>query len=181
MVMTAQQARSTINRLHNQDDTKPFIAKARGGEGVGTVGLYIEVITIRDMQPVRHTRYFVYGSTLYAASRSAGESKAGWKPRKTPSVHDALDLIDEITDRVDTKVFGRPILVELKADDISALEAGQVPGARFRGQYRVEKEFGKFDFSKGSDRIQYVPFNYNVTKAVAPKVVAGVSSAASSL
>ena len=46
------------------------------------------------------------------------------------------------------ELFGRVILVEMTADDISAIESDQVPGARFRGQYRNEKDTGKFDFDK---------------------------------
>ena len=51
-------------------------------------------------------------------------------------------------ERQGAELFGRVTLGELTADDISTIEAGQAPGARFRGQYRVEKDFGKFDFDK---------------------------------
>ena len=90
----------------------------------------------------------MYGNNVYAASRVPGESKAKWKGRKGASLYAALNMVEKALERSGAELFGRIIMVEMTADDISAIEADQVPGARFRGQYRNEKDFGKFDFDK---------------------------------
>ena len=154
----ARRVGRTIRQLHTFKPTKPFIVKARGDDGVGSLGLYLELVARRDVKgadgvtisnrPVRHTRYFVYGRTVYAASRGRDATKATWRQRSYDSVADALNVVEAAINREDVQQFGRAILVELTADDISTIEAGGNPGARFRGQYRNEKDFGKFDFDE---------------------------------
>ena len=46
------------------------------------------------------------------------------------------------------KLFGRVLFVELEADSVAQIEEGQLPAARFRGQYRIEQDFGKYDFAR---------------------------------
>ena len=137
--------------------TKKFIVPARPeGEGVGTYGLYAEVVYFASTngQPVRHTRYFVYDQFVYAATRTADQDKmSAWRPRKCSSLAHALNIVQDQITRETSKVYGRILLVELKPDDVSAIEAGQVPGARYRGQYRIERDFDKFDFDRDIDSL----------------------------
>lgn len=144
---TAHDVKMSIDAIAASSTLGPYIVKARGGDGVGTLGLYLEVLSIGSGdKPWRHTRYFVYGNKVYASSRPVGTTKANWKFRVVESPRKALEMIDRIVDDTKTVVYGRPVLVEMKADDISAIESGQIPGARFRGQHRVERDFGKYDF-----------------------------------
>ena len=49
-------------------------------------------------------------------------------------------------DKPNVQLFGHPVLVELTAADLSQIEEGNIPEGRFRGQYRIEKDFGRYDF-----------------------------------
>jgi hypothetical protein len=143
---THEQVEGLIDILHSTPSTKGTLVKARGGDGVGSLGMYVEAVQRNSIQ--RHVRYFVYGPHVYAAARVAGQSKATWRGRSYGTTFDALQTVEKLLNAPGTEVFGRVVLVEMSADDISAVESGQVPPARFKGQYRVEKDFGKFDFAR---------------------------------
>jgi hypothetical protein len=137
-----------IRRLRASDHNKPMIVPARGDEGTNTWGMYCEIVHVSSYNdaPVRHTRYFIYGNHMFAASRLADATKATWKSRDVESLQHALDAVQDTLAKPNAKLHGRILLVEMKADDISTLEAGEVPGARFRGQYRNDKLVGKYNW-----------------------------------
>ena len=126
---------------------KDFVQKAKGGEGVGTLGLYIEAVGHTAAgAPFTHMKYFVVDRCVSAYSRTNGDTRANWRRRDTESLHASLLLIQAAIARPGVQVFGHPVLVELTPADLSAIEEGGMPQARFRGQYRIEKDFGRYDF-----------------------------------
>lgn len=135
----------TIRRAVNSDKWKHYVVPARGEDGTGTYGLYLEVV---NETPGResHTRYFLVGQNLYASSRPKGATKANWRHKKVASLEEVLLFLDKVLARPSIKLFGRVLLVELEADSVAQIEEGQLPTARFRGQYRIEKDFGKYEF-----------------------------------
>ena len=143
--LDAAQVEKTIRKARNNETYGRFVVPARRGEGTGTYGLYLEVVNATPGHE-SHIRYFVVGSNVYAASRAKGASKANWRHRKGGSLEAALSFIDGVLSRPGVTLFGRPMLVELEADSVSQIEEGQIPAARFRGVYRIERDFGKYDF-----------------------------------
>jgi hypothetical protein len=124
-----------------------FLQKARRSEATGVLGLYLEAVAHTSAgKPFNHLKFFVIAGSIYVYNRGVGETRANWKIRKTPSLHSALNLVQEAINKPSVKVFGHPILVELTADDLSAVESGAMPPARFRGQYRIERDYGRYDF-----------------------------------
>lgn len=147
----AKQVQTFIRHMSTQSYGKKNMVKAKADTGTGSLGLYAEFVT-RDTtgEPVRHSRYFVVGRHVYAASKTIGQTKAHWKVRDMANTVDALNVIEKMADRSNVEPFGTYVFVELAADDLATIESGQAPGARFRGQYRLERDFGKFDFEKVS-------------------------------
>lgn len=144
---TANQVATLIRRANANPVARSFVQKAKGGEGTGSLGLYIEAVAhASNGQPFTHMRFFVIGPHLYAYNRSLGDSRANWRQRTTASLQAALNVVQTAINKPTVKVFGHPVLVELQADDLSAIEDGGLPPARFRGQYRIEKDFGRYDF-----------------------------------
>lgn len=136
-----------IHRANATDRTKPFVQKARGGEGTGSLGLYVEAVLHNAIgKPYTHMKFFVVGANVYAYSRTTGDTRANWRRRTTGSLHEALRLVQVALDKPTVKMFGHPVLVELTAADLSQIETGGIPEGRFRGQYRIEKDFGRYDF-----------------------------------
>lgn len=144
---SAAQVESSIREARKRDHFRKFIVQARGEDGTGTYGLYLEVVNETPGHE-SHYRYFVVGPNIYASSRSKGMTKANWRHRKVESVEKVLSFLDGVLTRPEVKLFGRPLLVELEADSVSQIEADQMPAARFRGQYRVERDFGKYEFGQ---------------------------------
>ncbi|HEY9378936.1 MAG TPA: hypothetical protein VIQ02_17815 [Jiangellaceae bacterium] len=144
-----------LKRLHGNPDSKQMFVKARGGDGTNTVGLYVELVCTTTGRE-SHSRYFVVGEHVYLSHREKGMTKANWRHKKGSSLEAALKFIDATMAREGVELYGRILLVELEADSISQIEAGQLPSARFRGQYRIEKDFGKYEFG---DDIRNVPIS----------------------
>ncbi len=144
--MTGEQVATMIHRFSHAA-SKRFMVKARGGEGVGVMGLYLEAVLFDAVgQPHSHLKYFIVGTNLYAYSRLSSESRANWRRREVPSLAHGLTSVQTFIDRANVTVLGHPVLVELTSDDLSTIEAGQMPAARFRGQTRIERDFGRYDF-----------------------------------
>lgn len=130
-------------------DTAPFVQKARKAEATGSVGLYIEAVAHTSSgTPFSHMKFFVVGGYVYVYSRNTGDARANWRTRETPDVASALLIVQAAIDKDAVKIYGHPVLVELTADDISAVESGQIPPARFRGEYRIQRDYGRYDFAK---------------------------------
>jgi len=144
---TASDVDILIRRANNSTVTKPFVQKAKTGEGTGTLGLYVEAVSCTSMgNPFTHMKFFIVGRNVYAYSRSNGDARANWRRRETPSLAHALGIVQTALDRANVQLFGHPVLVELTAADLSQVESGGIPEGRFRGQYRIEKDFGRYDF-----------------------------------
>jgi hypothetical protein len=144
--MTADQVATMIHRFGHAN-AKRFLVKARGGEGVGVLGLYLEAVLFDALgHPHSHLKYFVVGTNLYAYSRLAHEARANWRRREVPSLAHALTSVQTFIDRPNVTVLGHPVLVELTSDDLSNIESKAMPPARFRGQTRIERDFGRYDF-----------------------------------
>ena len=136
-----------IEKLAAFPGTSGFVQKARATESTGMLGLYLEAVVFASTgQPFAHMRFFVIDRHIYVYNRSAGETRANWRIRTESSLAAALLVVQEAMNRPTVKPFGHPVLVELTADDISAVESGAMPPARFRGAYRIERDFGRYDF-----------------------------------
>jgi len=157
--MTADTVANNVRRIRAKSTLRPFVVKARGTEGTGSYGLYLEVVN-ETPGAESHTRYFVVGPNLYASARPKGATKANWRHKRVDSLEKVLTFLDGVLNRPGIKLFGRPLLVELEADSVSQVEADQIPAARFRGQYRIERDFGKYDFTKPVDNSQTWPINF---------------------
>lgn len=144
---------TVIRHARHLEQFRDFILPARGGSGIGSYGLYLEIVNETEGHE-SHMRYFAVGPNLYASSRAKGMTKANWRHRKVDSLEKVLTFLDEVLTRPNVKLLGRPLLVELEADSVSQVEAGQMPAARFRGQYRTEKDYGKYEFG---DPVTSVP------------------------
>lgn len=136
-----------LRDLHGSDKAKDFFCKVRGtdGEGTGTVGLYVEMVCTTPGRE-SHSRYFVVGPHVYLSHREKGMVKANWRHKAGASLEAALRFIDKTLARDNVHLYGRVLLVELEADSVSQIETGQLPSARFRGQYRIERDYGKYEF-----------------------------------
>lgn len=146
-VLTAYTAKDVV-RLIRKAGATPYVQKAKGGEGTGSLGLYVEAVAFTaGGTPFTHMKFFVVGDNVYAYGRNAGDSRANWKQRKTTSLEQSLAIVQAALDKSNVRLFGHPVLVELTADDLSAIEEGGMPPARFRGEYRIQREFGKYDFT----------------------------------
>ena len=138
--MTAFQVKESVRKARLRTDWKNHVVKARGSDGTGTYGLYLEVVNTTPSHE-SHTRYFVVGENLYASSRPKGATKANWRHRKVDSLEKILTWLDGVLTRPGIKLFGRVLIVELEADSVAQIEEGQLPAARFRGQYRIGEGF----------------------------------------
>jgi hypothetical protein len=146
----ADEVTTLITKANASPIGRNYVQKAKGGEGVGALGLYLEaVVHTTAGKPFTHIKYFVVDRHVAAYARTVGESRANWKRRDMASLQAALETVQSAIDKPNVKVFGHPVLVELQADDLSSLEEGGMPPARFRGQYRIEKDFGRYDFEMG--------------------------------
>jgi hypothetical protein len=144
---TADDVAKLIRKANASPVARSYVQKAKGGEGTGTLGLYVEaVLHAGDGTPFTHMKFFVVGSNVYAYSRTTGDTRANWRRREAASLHAALNLVQSAINKPTVKLFGHPVLVELTAADLSQIEEGGIPEARFRGQYRIEKDFGRYDF-----------------------------------
>lgn len=144
---TPDQVATLITKANASPVVKPYVQKAKGGEGVGALGLYLEaVVHTAAGEPFTHMKFFVVDKTVVGYSRTKGDARANWRRRDAASLHAALLIVQTAIDKPGVRVFGHPILVELTAADLSTLEEGGMPQARFRGQYRIEKDFGRYDF-----------------------------------
>lgn len=136
-----------LERAAADTTTASFVQKARKAEQTGAVGLYLEAVSFTAAgTPFSHMKFFVVGGYVYVYNRSTGDARANWRSRETPDVASALLVVQTAIDKPNVKVFGHPVLVELTPDDVSTVEAGQIPPARFRGEYRIQRDFGKYDF-----------------------------------
>lgn len=125
----------------------PFVQKARKSEATAVLGLFLEAVAFTSSgKPFNHLRFFIVGPHIYVYNRAAGDTRANWKMRTEASLLAALQLVQAAIDKPSVKMFGHPVLVELTADDLSAIESGALPPARFRGVYRIERDFGRYDF-----------------------------------
>lgn len=125
-----------------------FLQRAREEEGTGTLGLYMEAVSFDAANaPFSHMRFFVVGAHLWAYNRAVGDTRAAWRHRGTEHLAESLSIVQAAIDKPTVKVFGHPVLVELTAADISAVEEGTAPSCRFRGQSRIERDFGRYDFA----------------------------------
>ena len=91
-------------------------------------------------------KFFIIDRHLYTYNRMNGDARANWRYRKTVDLAMALGTVQATISKSNVRVLGHPVLVELTADDLSAVETYQMPPARFRGQYRIERDFGRYDF-----------------------------------
>jgi hypothetical protein len=136
-----------IDRASRNPVTGPFVQKARKAEGTGTLGLYVEAVAFTAAgAPFTHMKFFVIDRHVYYYNRANGDTRANWRYKKTADLLSALSTVQATIAKPNVKVLGHPVLVELQADDLSAVETGQMPPARFRGQYRIERDFGRYDF-----------------------------------
>jgi len=136
-----------LNRAAANPVLNSFVQKARTAEATGVVGLYVEAVVFTSAgKPFSHMRFFIIDKHLYVYNRSVGDARANWKLRTEESLAHALTLVQSSLAKANVKMFGHPVLVELTADDLSAVESGQMPPARFRGAYRIERDFGRYDF-----------------------------------
>jgi len=137
-----------LDKLAATPATSGFVQKARAGEGTGVIGLYMEAVVLTAAGvPFAHMRFFVVDRHIYVYNRSAGDTRANWRIRNEPSLADALMVVHEALNRPNVHLFGHPVLVELTADDLSAVESDAMPPARFRGAYRIERDYGRYDFT----------------------------------
>ena len=144
---SAAEVSTLLDRAAAAPATAGFVQKARKAEATGTLGLYLEAVMFTGSgKPFTHMKFFVIDCHVYVYNRSAGDSRANWRQRDVASLDEALKVVQATIDKPQVKIFGHPVLVELSADDLSAVEAGQMPPGRFRGQYRIERDFGRFDF-----------------------------------
>jgi hypothetical protein len=144
---TGTEVAELLDRAANFQATASFVQKARKAEATGSVGLYLEAVVFSATGvPFTHMKFFVIGTHIYVYNRTNGDARANWRHRDTTSLAEALTVVQKAIDKPNVKVFGHPVLVELAADDLSAVETGQMPPGRFRGQYRIERDFGRYDF-----------------------------------
>jgi hypothetical protein len=137
-----------LERASNDPNSASFVIKAKSAERTGMVGLYVEAVAHTAAgKPFSHMKFFVVGPHVYVYNRSVGDSRANWRTRTTTSLADALLVVQKSIDKDIVQVIGHPVLVELTPDDVSAVESDQLPPARFRGQYRIERDFGRYDFA----------------------------------
>jgi hypothetical protein len=138
---------SLLFRASRDPATTGSVQKAKTAEKTGVLGLYLEAVAhTASGSPFAHMRFFVVDNHLYTYNRNVGDTRANWRHRKVTSLAAALTVVQNVIDKDTVQMFGTPILVELTPDDVSAVETGQMPPARFRGQYRLERDFGKYDF-----------------------------------
>lgn len=144
---TADEVNRLIGKAHSIEATRDFVQQAKAGEGTGTLGLYVEAVAHTAAGAAfTHMKFFVVGCYVYAYSRTVGDARANWRRREAPTLQAALATVQSALNRPNVKLFGHPVLVELTADDLSAIEEGGMPPARFRGEYRIQKQFGRYDF-----------------------------------
>ena len=163
---TASDVARLIRKAHSNPVTRPFVQKAKGGAGTGALGLYVEAVAFTAANtPFTHLKFFVVGTHVYAYSRTNGDARANWRPRTSTSLQGALNVVQSVVNKPNVRLFGHPVLVELTADDLSQIEAGGMPGARFRGSYRIERDFGRYDFAKD---VSSSPLPASLTAMLAP-------------
>jgi hypothetical protein len=156
-----------LDRASADPTTTAFVQKARKAEATGTLGLYIEAVAhTAHGTPFSHMKFFIVGTHVYSYNRSAGDARANWRGRNVASLADALMLVQAAIDKPAVKILGHPVLVELTPDDVSAVESGQLPPGRFRGQYRIERDFGRYDFEMD---VRTAPMPPKLVKALSRK------------
>lgn len=127
--------------------TASHVQKARKAEATGALGLYLEAVAFTTAgNPFTHMKFFVVQEHVYGYSRNVGDARANWKHRTVASLADALTVVQTAISKDNVRMFGHPVMVELTADDLSSVESDQMPAGRFRGQYRIERDFGRYDF-----------------------------------
>ena len=132
--------------------TKPEEVEAlRPTDGIDMYGLYMEAVEVHPVtkRPRRYWRFFLANDHLYVYARIANKKATTWRKTKYES-HDVARarLITTLQGNGGATQFigrGEPILTQLRASDIIAIDKGQVPPSRYSGQQRVENAIGKFD------------------------------------
>jgi hypothetical protein len=138
---------SLIDAMVADPAAAEFIQRARVGEGTQTLGLYVEAVAFAaNNVPMSHMKFFVIDKNLYVYNRQKGDLRANWRRRVVMNLATALGTVQAAIDKPTVKVLGHPVLVELTADDWSAAEGDAMPPARFRGQSRIQKQFGRYEF-----------------------------------
>jgi hypothetical protein len=144
---TDTEINNVIGAISRNPITAPFLQKARKSEGIGALGLYVEAVAFTSAgTPFTHMKFFVVGTHVYAYSRQNGDARANWRHRSTASLQASLNAVQSALDRPNVQIFGHPVLVELTADDLAAIESDTQPPARFRGQHRIQRDYGNYDF-----------------------------------
>lgn len=137
-----------LDRASASPATTGFVQKAKTSEGTGVVGLYLEAVVFNSAgNPFAHMKFFIIDRNIYVYNRSAADARANWRLRREESLAAALGVVQQALGKNNVRMFGHPVLVELTADDLSAVESGAMPPGRFRGQYRVERDYGRYDFA----------------------------------
>lgn len=136
-----------LDRAAANPTTASFVQKARKAEATGSLGLYLEAVAhTKAGAPFTHMKFFIVGEHVYSYGRSVGDTRANWKHRTTGDLVHSLRVVQNAISKDNVRIFGHPVLVELTSDDLSAIESDAMPPGRFRGQYRIERDFGRYDF-----------------------------------
>jgi hypothetical protein len=119
-------------------------------DGIEMYGLYVEAVesSVVTGNPRRYWRYFLVNDHLYLYARDVNKKATTWRRLKFPTIEAAREkLLSSLAGNSSVKfeLRGEPILTQLRPSDVIAIEAGQVPPARYTGQTRIEGAIGKFD------------------------------------
>lgn len=124
--------------------------EALRSDGIDMYGLYVEAVEISKITnaPRRYWRYFLVGEHLYLYARDVNKKATTWRRLKFPTPEASqAKLLDSLAGNSSVKFVlrGEPVLTQLRASDVIAIESDQVPAARYSGQNRVDAAIGKFD------------------------------------
>lgn len=122
----------------------------RPTDGIDMYGLYLEAVEEHKItgRPRRYWRFFLVNDHLYVYARIADKKATTWRKMKYATHDEArARLMTTLAGNATLRFVGRgePVLTQLRATDVIAIERGQVPPARYTGQQRVEASIGKFD------------------------------------
>jgi hypothetical protein len=149
--------------------------------GVDAYGLYIETVEVNSLNQVQwYNRIFLAGNAISFYHRAAHASRTTWKLYRYADTATAEKALTKFTTggRGTMLLRGAPILVQLDAVDVTAIDEMKMPIARYRGNNRHESLFGKFNLD---DTPQIAPQALNAKgfdSANAAIVAAAASAAA---
>lgn len=118
-------------------------------DGVNAYGLYFDYVIYHpgNLTLLRQERRFLVKNLLCVYGRMAGDKRAAWRVYPYATHDAARDALVKHLERITVAavLLHKPLLVEMTASDMEAVNKGEAPYGRFGGVVATEKAIGKID------------------------------------